>query len=98
MKKFPYIAVLFFLAWIVPGKTSAQARADWMPDEGFWQVVACPTDKQPNDKQTLLVQFYGFHEQLIYEEQLDVRDFNPHKRRTRLVLNECLRTALSAST
>jgi hypothetical protein len=97
MKKFSTIAILFLAAWIAPGIVSAQTRADWMPDEGFWQVVSNANDKQPNDKQTVLVQFFGFHEQLIYEERLDASDFNPHKRRTRLLLNECLRSALSAS-
>jgi hypothetical protein len=99
MKKILYIAFLLLSAWIAPGKAEAQARADWMPDEGFWQVVSASgaNDKQPGDKQTVLVQFFGFHEQLIYEERLDARDLNPHKRRTRLLLNECLRTALSAS-
>jgi hypothetical protein len=107
MKRFLYIPILLLSTWIAPGKASAQVRADWMPEEGFWQVVSTantkqPNDKQPNDKQsndrpTVLVQFFGFHEQLIYEERLDARDVNPHKRRTRLLLNECLRAALSAS-
>jgi hypothetical protein len=97
MKRFLYIPILLLSTWIAPGKASAQVRADWMPEEGFWQVVSTANTKQPNDTPTVLVQFFGFHEQLIYEERLDARDVNPHKRRTRLLLNECLRAALSAS-
>jgi hypothetical protein len=47
-----------------PGMRAKQDRMDWIPDNGYWEVIT--KDSQP---QTAIVQFYDLQRHLIYEEQ-----------------------------
>jgi hypothetical protein len=67
------------------------ARAIWMPDGGFWQIV---TDNAW--PQTTTVQFYDLERHLIYEEKLVGVELDPQSKKTCRKLNKILQSALVA--
>ncbi len=70
--------------------TIAQKNACPMPDNGYWQLVT-----NINDPKTITVRFYDLEFHLIDQEKMTSVP-NWHKRKTCLMLNERLQSALIA--
>src|SRR5579863_8078745 len=74
-----------------PGIRAKQDRMDWIPDNGYWEVIT--KDSQP---QTAIVRFYDLQRHLIHEEQVTGVVLDLHRRSTCRRLNRSLQIALAA--
>ncbi|HMH31946.1 MAG TPA: hypothetical protein VK543_02895 [Puia sp.] len=94
MKKFKLIlATLVIMAATLatPARSSAQIKEDWMPENGFWEII---TNKAV--KKQAQVQLYNLDKHLIYEEHLTGIVIDVRKRQTCRALNKSLQAALLA--
>jgi hypothetical protein len=76
-------------ALMAPGRSSAQIKEDWIPENGFWEII---TNKAV--KKVATVQFYDLDRRLIYEERLTGIAIDVRKTTTCRALNRSLQAAL----
>jgi hypothetical protein len=74
-----------------PARSSAQIKEDWIPENGFWEII---TNK--GVKKQAHVQLYDLDKHLIYEEFLTGIIIDVRKRQTCRALNKSLQAALLA--
>jgi hypothetical protein len=86
------VAALTITPLLIPTRSAAQKTGDWIPENGFWEVIS-----NDNDRRQATVRFYDLAGHLVYTEHLTGITIDVKKKKTCRVLNETLQTALAAA-
>lgn len=95
MKKIQLAMVIIAMAiapLLIPARSAAQKKGDWIPENGFWEVIS-----NDNNRQQATVKFYDLAGHLVYVEHLTGITIDVKKKKTCQLLNGTLQTALAAA-